>query len=67
MDNWLIFAKMIAYDPFISTDAKDQWLASTMTILEQKYGISMFRNDEWEKKNPDIIRVYKEISKLRSI
>lgn len=67
MDKYLIFAKMVAYDPFISTDAKDQWLASTMTILEQKYGIPMFRNPEWERMNPEIIRVYREISKLRSI
>lgn len=62
-----MFAKMVAYDPFISTDAKDQWLASTMTVLEQKYCIPMFRNPEWESKNPDVIRVYREISKLRGI
>ena len=46
---------------------KDKKLATIMTEMERAYRIPLLRNLAWEEENPEVIRVYKEISNMRKL
>ena len=58
-------ATMIEADNSMNQDQKDLRLAQLMTAMERKYEIPMLRNEQWE--NPFVIRIYREISNMRSL
>lgn len=60
-------ATMIEADPYLTQDQKDVKLAGLMTAMELKYAIPMLRNEQWEKDNPSVIHIYREISNMRKI
>lgn len=70
MDKLICFlekATKIVGDPYMSQDQKDVMLAELMTIMERRYEIPMFRNEQWEINNSYVISVYREISNMRKI
>jgi hypothetical protein len=44
---------------------KDERLAELMTKMERQFRIPAFRNEAYEKANPDVMRVYRKISDAR--
>lgn len=60
-------ATMIEADNSMNQDQKDLRLAQLMTAMERKYEIPMLRNEQWERDNPFVIRIYREISNMRSL
>lgn len=45
---------------------KDVRLANLMTDMEQAYDIPCLRNDEYNKKNPHVIAMYRAVSEARA-
>lgn len=60
-------AIQIDRDPHLFQDQKDKKLAGLMTEMEIMYEIPMLRSIEWEKKHPEIISIYREISDMRKL
>ena len=60
-------AAMIEADNSMNQEQKDLRLAQLMTAMERKYNIPMLRNEQWERDNPFVIRIYREISNMRSL
>lgn len=54
-------------DTELTRDQKDKKLATIMTEMERAYRIPILRNSAWEEENPEVIRVYKEISDMRKL
>lgn len=46
---------------------KDIRLSNLMTDLEQAYNIPVFRNREFERENPFVMRLYRTVSEARSL
>lgn len=70
MDNLLnVFEKAVRIeaDTHLTQDQKDLQLAQLMTAMELRYKIPMFRDEQWEKDNPKIIHIYREISEMRKL
>lgn len=70
MDKLICFlekATKIANDPYVDQHQKDVRIAELMTVMERRYGIPMFRNEQWERDNSDIISVYRKISGMRKL
>ena len=70
MDKLVYFleeATKIAADIHLSQYQKDVRLAELMTAMERRYGIPMFRNEQWEIDNSYVISVYREISSMRKL
>lgn len=36
-----------------------------LTIMESEFDINLFHYEQWKKENPEIAKVYEELSKLR--
>lgn len=48
-------------------EMRDERLANLMTDMEQAYGIPALNNEEYNKKNPFVIAMYRAVSEARSI
>lgn len=46
---------------------KDILLANIMTQMEHTFRIPLMQNLEWEKENPEIIKLYRKISFARTL
>jgi len=53
-------------DSSLSNEMKDRRLSALMTDMEVTYNIPMFRNEEFEKRNPFIMQMYRTVSEARS-
>lgn len=51
----------------LSDYKRDVKLAELMTKMERHYRIPLLRNPEWEKQNPEIIALYRQISNSRKL
>ena len=70
MDNLLnVFEKAVLIEAgtHLTQDQKDLQLAQLMTAMEIKYKIPMLRDEQWERDNHQIIRIYREISNMRKL
>lgn len=70
MDKLICFlekATKIANDPYVDQHQKDVRIAELMTVIERRYGIPMFRNEQWEKDNSYVISIYRQISNMRKL
>lgn len=45
---------------------RDLLLAELMTKMEREYQIPLRRDPEWERKNPEVISLYRQISRSRT-
>lgn len=68
MDKWLEiqqeFSKILLLKD-ISQNEKDKQYAHFMTTLERTYRIPMMRSENYDRNNPDVMRVYRMISDSR--
>jgi hypothetical protein len=46
---------------------RDKQLSELMDRMKREYGIPLFRDTEWEKRNPKIISLYRKISVSRTL
>lgn len=46
---------------------RDRKLADLMTELERCEGVPVLKNPEWERKNPELFALYREISDARTL
>jgi hypothetical protein len=53
-------------DSSLSNEMKDRRLSALMTDMEVTYNIPMFRNEEFEKRNPFVMQMYRTVSEARS-
>lgn len=60
-------AKRIHSDSHLDQYNKDVELADLMTEMERRYEIPLLSNPAWEKKNPEVINVYRAISNMRKL
>lgn len=51
----------------LTQDQKNLQLAQLMTAMESRYKIPMLRDEQWERENPLIIHIYREISNMRKL
>lgn len=49
----------------MTQEQKDKKYGELMTELERYYRIPALKNDEFEAKNPDLMRIYRQISNAR--
>jgi len=50
-----------------NSDTKDERLANLMTDLERAYGIPALNDEEFNKKNPFVMSLYRTVSDARSL
>lgn len=67
LDDRIKRAERIRDDKNLNADQKAKKLAEMMTDMEGEYQIPMIRNPEWEAKNPDVIKTYRQISDMREL
>ena len=70
MDKLICFlekATKIVDDPYVDQHQKDVRIAELMTVIERRYEIPMFRNEQWEKDNSYVISIYRQISNMRKL
>lgn len=46
---------------------KDKRLAQLMTDLERAYNIPLLNDEEWNKRNPFVVQLYRAVSEARNI
>lgn len=63
--HWMRRFKNITNGPV--TDVRDVRLANLMSDLETAYNIPFLNDDEYNKRNPIVIKLYKKISVARSL
>jgi len=63
--HWMRRFKNITNGPV--TDVRDVRLANLMTDLETAYNIPFLHDDEYNKRNPIVIKLYEKISKARTL
>lgn len=59
------YSKILMLSNQLDQKDKDQRYAELMTDLEHKFKIPMMNSEAFEKKNPDIMRIYRQISDSR--
>lgn len=60
-------ATMLDADKHLTRHQKDVKIAQILTEMEGRYGIPLFKNEQWEENNYLVIRVYREIGKMRDL
>jgi hypothetical protein len=60
------YAKLLLLSDQLSQEEKDKQLSTLMTEMERKYHIPALRNETFNQENPDVMRIYLELSQARA-
>ncbi|GBG08080.1 hypothetical protein PAT3040_02647 [Paenibacillus agaridevorans] len=60
------YAKLLLLSDQLSQEEKDKQFSTLMTEMERKYHIQALRNETFNQENPDVMRIYLELSQARA-
>ena len=67
LSEWIKKAEAIQADQRYTRHGQDVKLGYLLTEMENEYDIPCLRDPEWEKQNPDILKVYRQIGDMREL